>query len=209
MKRAERALLTLAGPDQSASPLTRGHVMATAKSTVTYRDVPGYTGYRVGDDGTVWTCWEQVSNPTGRRGRVFILSNIWHPLALTPNKTTGRIHVRLARRTLLVHRLVLEAFVGPCPEGLECCHEDGDPMNNTVGNLRWGTRESNYADSVRHGTRPLGERHALAKLTDDIVRKARLDHAGGTSLGRLSREHGVSLQSMSAAVRRKTWKHVS
>lgn len=51
-----------------------------------------------------------------------------------------------------VHTAVLEAFVGPAPEGTECCHGDGDPANNELGNLRWGTKSENRFDSVRHGT---------------------------------------------------------
>lgn len=50
------------------------------------------------------------------------------------------------------HTLVLEAFVGPRPEGMMCRHLDGDPLNNRLENLRWGTREENAQDSIRHGT---------------------------------------------------------
>lgn len=52
----------------------------------------------------------------------------------------------------LVHRLVLTTFVGPCPEGSEACHGDGDPTNNRLDNLRWGTHLENEADKKRHGT---------------------------------------------------------
>lgn len=52
-----------------------------------------------------------------------------------------------------VHRIVLEAFVGPCPEGMEGCHNDGNPGNNRVGNLRWDTRSANHFDKMRHGWR--------------------------------------------------------
>lgn len=45
-----------------------------------------------------------------------------------------------------VHHLVLEAHVGPCPEGMEGRHLDGDPGNNAVGNLRWGTHSENLWD---------------------------------------------------------------
>lgn len=38
----------------------------------------------------------------------------------------------------LVHRLVLAAFVGPCPDGMEVRHLDGDPANNSLGNLAYG-----------------------------------------------------------------------
>jgi hypothetical protein len=50
-----------------------------------------------------------------------------------------------------VHTLVLEAFVSPRPEGMCACHIDGDPLNNCVENLRWGTYSENNHDIVRHG----------------------------------------------------------
>lgn len=49
----------------------------------------------------------------------------------------------------LVHHLVLEAFSGPCPEGMEGCHNDGNSLHNAVSNLRWGTPQSNADDRVR------------------------------------------------------------
>ncbi len=49
------------------------------------------------------------------------------------------------------HQLVCEAFNGPRPEGLQCRHLDGDPSNNTPGNLRWGTAKENAADRKAHG----------------------------------------------------------
>jgi hypothetical protein len=54
--------------------------------------------------------------------------------------------------TAYVHRLVLKAFVGPCPEGMEGCHWDGDACNNKLDNLRWATHAENVEDSIRHGT---------------------------------------------------------
>lgn len=50
------------------------------------------------------------------------------------------------------HKVVLEAFVGPCPDGMEACHDDGDPSNNRVENLRWDTHRNNLLDKYRHGT---------------------------------------------------------
>ncbi|MES5383891.1 NUMOD4 motif-containing HNH endonuclease [Mycolicibacterium conceptionense] len=51
-----------------------------------------------------------------------------------------------------VGRLVLAAFVGPCPDGMECCHNDGDAGNNRLENLRWDTHSANVLDCVKHGT---------------------------------------------------------
>lgn len=52
----------------------------------------------------------------------------------------------------LVHRLVLEAFVGPCPEGMEACHNNGDRSDNRLENLRWDTHENNTSERAIHGT---------------------------------------------------------
>lgn len=68
----------------------------------------------------------------------------------------GRLSVVLnregRRRTRLIHQLVLEAFVGPRPNGMEGCHNDGICTNNVWTNLRWDTRAGNAADTKRHGT---------------------------------------------------------
>lgn len=51
-----------------------------------------------------------------------------------------------------VHHLVLEAFVGPRPAGMQGCHRDDDPRNNALDNLRWDTPAGNKSDAVRRGT---------------------------------------------------------
>lgn len=59
-----------------------------------------------------------------------------------------------------LHHLVLEAFDGPCPEGLEARHLDGNAsspaLNDTTGKRRliWGTSSDNKYDEVQHGTHP-------------------------------------------------------
>ena len=55
-------------------------------------------------------------------------------------------------RGMYVHRLVLMAFRGVCPEGMQGCHNDGNPSNNELSNLRWDTAKANQADRARHGT---------------------------------------------------------
>lgn len=55
------------------------------------------------------------------------------------------------RTKAAVHRLVLEAFVGPAPHGHEGCHRNDDPADNRVQNLYWGTRSDNLRDAVRNG----------------------------------------------------------
>lgn len=50
---------------------------------------------------------------------------------------------------MYVHRLVLMAFVGQPMAGQEACHNDGNPDNNYVGNLRWDSSQMNSRDAVR------------------------------------------------------------
>ncbi len=56
------------------------------------------------------------------------------------------------KKQVYVHQLVLGAFVGPCPIGMECRHLDGNPSNNFLSNLRWGTHLENMEDMRRHGS---------------------------------------------------------
>lgn len=53
-----------------------------------------------------------------------------------------------------VHKLVLEAFVGPRPDGHVACHRNDDPTDNRLENLRWDTYSANTQDSVINGCHP-------------------------------------------------------
>jgi hypothetical protein len=115
-----------------------------------YRDIAGFVGYRVGNDGTVWSCLRRVA-----RGQPRQPGPVWFRLSPDPG-TDGHLRVPLFRDgkavRRLVHHLVLEAFVGPCPEGMEGCHfPDWNPANNHLSNLRWDTRQGNWRDRKLHG----------------------------------------------------------
>jgi len=68
----------------------------------------------------------------------------------------GYIRVNLGGQKKLVHRFVLETFVGPCPEGMEARHLDGNPANNRLSNLCWSTHKENVRDQYKHGTAVFG-----------------------------------------------------
>lgn len=117
------------------------------------------------------------------------------------------------RKNSLVHRLVLEAFVGPCPDGMECCHNNGDGSDNRVENLRWDTRKSNHRDSMRHGTDCRGERNGRSKLTQfkvNIIRTILRDSGHVLGCARmLSRLFGVSDTTISDIKKGRIWNPVS
>lgn len=91
-----------------------------------------------------------------------------------------------------MHRLVLEAFVGPRPRRMVARHLDGDQSNNAVGNLAWGTPSENATDRLDHGRTPRGEGNAKAKLTDDQVREIRSLLSQGELPGDVAKRYGVS-----------------
>jgi hypothetical protein len=178
--------------------------MAEANSTVTYKDIPGFPGYRVGDDGSVWSRWR-----SGRGSRPI---HPWREMKQTPHPD-GYWQIRLTSPngivTTQVHRLVLAAFVGPKPDGCEGCHEDGNGFNNSRHNLRWDTPAGNQTDRARHGTIRRGSQIHQAKITDEIVTAIRTDYrAGGISQLKLARKYGISQSNVHFIVTRRTWAHV-
>lgn len=113
-----------------------------SSSRVEWRPVVGYEGvYEVSNDG-------QVKRVAGGQGaRPGIRKQGRHPngymqIALSMNNRTA---------TKKVHRLVAEAFIGPCPEGMELCHNNDDPGDNRVENLRWDTHKANCVDRANNG----------------------------------------------------------
>jgi hypothetical protein len=102
------------------------------------------------------------------------------------------------------HKLVMEAFVGIRPQGMECCHNDGNPQNNHLNNLRWDTPKNNHADKIKHGTTNRGERCGTAKLTLEQVRAIRND----SRLQRIiAAEYGVKDNTISRIKSGKRWAH--
>lgn len=69
----------------------------------------------------------------------------------------------------LVHNLVLEAFVGSRPKGMYACHNNGNPKDNRIENLRWDTPKNNVKDRNGHGTDQYGVKNPSAKYTDEQI----------------------------------------
>lgn len=101
-----------------------------------WRRIPGHPDYSVSDQGDVWS---------GKSGRLIGVNSV---------DSEGYRPVNLDGKCKRIHSLVLLAFVGPRPQGLVTRHLDGNPLNNALSNLKYGTESENLADSRRHGTRP-------------------------------------------------------
>jgi hypothetical protein len=166
------------------------------------RPIARAPGYRICDGGTIYSC----------RLNAGVISNRWHVLKPGKPIRSGYINVvlRVGRKpvTFLVHHLVLEAFKGLRPPGFECCHCDGNRVNNFAENLRWDTRKSNCKDRDKHGRTARGEKIGLAKLKEtDIHEIFRLSEQG-LSQDQIGKIYGVTQGNISPILRRETWAHV-
>lgn len=121
--------------------------------------LPGYESrYQISDHGRLYAIPRTVTYCDGR--------SYQHPgrLIKTQKNPGGALYVGIGNtrdtiRRIRLASLVLLAFVGPRPDGMEVLHWDDNPDNNTLENLRYGTRSENMHDRVRNG------RHSAANKT--------------------------------------------
>lgn len=110
-----------------------------------------------------------------------------------------------------VPRLVCENTHGapPSPE-YEAAHSCGKGHLGCCSprHLSWKTPSENQADKLSHGTHNRGERHNMAKLTDQQVREIRALN-GSLSRAQLAKAYGVSVRNIRFIVERKTWTHIA
>lgn len=186
----------------AAAALVKAQAVDSGSITETWRPVPGFPGYRVSDMGRVQSCHAWRGNPGGE----------WRTIKGTTSGA-GYPAVRLSHngkaRTTAIHRLVLLAFVGVCPDGMEACHNNGDLSDNRLSNLRWDTPIANNADKKRHGTDGKGERNAMAKLTDEQVREIhKLLREGKLKQYEIARRVGISKMAITRIKQGAAWSHV-
>lgn len=111
---------------------------------------------------------------------------------------------RYKRKSLRTHREVLRAFCGDRPD-LFACHIDGNPTNNRLSNLRWGSAKDNEADKIRHGRSLRGSRHHQSKLSE---KQAREILESSEPLGVLADRYGVTKTNVCAIRRGRSWRHL-
>lgn len=169
-----------------------------------WRRVPGWDRYEVSNTGVVRSRDMVVGAKGGanaiRKGRVLAQAKSsagYWVVTLTCGRT---------RQQAAVHRLVALAFRGAPPhDKAHVLHNDGNPLNNSARNLRWGSPADNHADTERHGRRLKGENHPQAKLTEDAVRNIRGSNADA---GDIAAQYGISREHVWAVRQRRCWAHV-
>jgi HNH endonuclease len=172
---------------------------------ITWYFVPGFQdAYAVGSDGSVWSRYVGI----GMHSYIGGMSD-WRKLAPVPDKK-GYLHGYFSfggkKTVFIVHQLVATLFIGPCPSGLQVCHNDGNPANNHLCNLRYDTQTSNQHDRFKHGTHSRGEHNGNAFLTQGLVDLIREEYATGRYTYRqLGGMYGVHHGTIGRIITNKKW----
>jgi hypothetical protein len=169
-----------------------------------WKDVPGYAGlYQVSDQGRV---------------RALVKRNTKFRSILRPSaRPDGYLNVGLygtdgRTKSFLVHRLVLTAFRGEAPAGMQGAHLSGIRSDNRLANLVWATVKENHGHKKLHGTAGVGEKNAAAKLDEATVLAIRREYVprsktrGAMALGK---KYGTSFQNVWSIATGKNWSHLN
>ncbi len=121
-------------------------------------------------------------------------------------------------KTYYIHRLVLEAFVGSCPDGCEASHLDGNPKNNHHENLCWETHAENMQRTYEHGTsskgrtipKLQGENNGSSKFTDEqVLEMHRMYLTGQHTLIEIAHKFGADMSYIADIVNGVVRKHLN
>jgi hypothetical protein len=134
--------------------------MALLKGNEIWKNHPSYNNYAVSNIGRV-------------------KNNLNNNILKKRKNKDGYLHAVLYKGglpyTCKVHRLVLETFVGPCPEGHECNHKEGNKENNELENLEWVTKSQNMKHAFEIGLKnspnkgKFGSQNSNSKLKEGEV----------------------------------------
>ena len=165
-----------------------------------WKPVVGAARYSVSDMG-------RVMGP-GRKGQ--------GPSIITPVLRSEYLRISIGRKNFSIHKMVLEAFLGPAPTGKDrCAHWNGNKSDNRLVNLRWASAKENSDDGLRLGewrgakTFFVGEKHPAAKLSHKHTKEIiELYKSGKFSQAAISKKFGVSQSLISMITLGKIWKNV-
>jgi hypothetical protein len=161
--------------------------------------IPGYLFYQVSNLGNIRRIGSTHKNSAG-----FIPK-------FTPG-SDGRLRVTLYENGLqdkwCVHQLVMLAFKGATPQGMEIRHLDGDYQHNWLTNLEFGTHKQNGQDMSSHGALPRGSTHHQTKLVDEQVIEIRRKAANGIPVNRIAKEYNLGTTTAHNIVKGVTWRHL-
>lgn len=106
------------------------------------------------------------------------------------------------------HVLVASHFIGERPKGMDVCHNNGDPSDPYLNNLRYGSRLDNINDAKMHGTIPLGEDKTNSVLYNKDVKEIKLMLVENIKTEVIATLYGVSVGAIKSIKSGKSWAHI-
>jgi hypothetical protein len=171
-----------------------------------WKPVLGYEGaYSVSNMGRVRSEQRRVKRSDGRPRTIpccilkYRVGDVGYPIV--------SLHKNGKGQTIRVHRVVLEAFVGPCPDGMECLHANNDKLDARLVNVRWGTHAENTGQMRDDGRAQAALGAGTAKKLDWADLHLILsDLAAGQTQQLIADRHGIVRQTVSKIARGEYWR---
>jgi hypothetical protein len=162
--------------------------------------IPGYEGYFAESDGTIWSMRPYKRSKCPR-------TEAYKMTPVAQGRGYRAVSVRKDGKDVLVKvgKLVLLAFVGERPKGMEVCHGKFGKTIDQLDNLRYGTHASNVEDMKTFDEQLRGSALPQAVLTESQIPAIRGRYA---SLRQMARDHGVDRATISDILMGRTWRHV-
>lgn len=171
-----------------------------------WKDIPGYAGYFcVSNLGRIWSYPRLVRS--GKSSQRLVQSSYTRARKVGPYLLVRLTHGTTAsRKVFTIHKLVMLAFCGSRPLGMEICHLDGDSHNNHLNNLAYVTHLANERQKEVHGTRLHGAKHPSSKLTEAQVSEIIHRHNLGEGVGSISRLLNTNTGTVSNIISGRSWR---
>lgn len=169
-----------------------------------YREVPGYPGYLIGDDGSLWSSWGVGRDGSGKRYPRWRRNS---QKSRTKYLTSELVkYPERIRKQFAIHRLVLLAFRGPLPKGMVSRHLNGDSRDNRLVNLAYGTHQDNAKDKAAYGRPQRRATHPRTHLTEEDVQQIRDRAERGETHRAIAKDFGVARCTVTAIVNQRNWR---
>jgi hypothetical protein len=172
-----------------------------------FRDVPKYKGFIAASNmGRIYSYPRLVLKHSEFAGKV--VTQKYEGRLLSQNDRGGYLAVRFGiekkKFTELVSRLVLMAFDREPEKHEFACHNDSNPTNNCIENLRWDTQTGNMKDRIDRGFYKRGEDHHAAIIPVELVDQLQ---SGAISPSKAAKEYGYRYSHMWRIAQGKCWAH--
>jgi hypothetical protein len=183
--------------------------LQTGIANEVWKPVAGYEGlYEVSNQGRVRSVDREILF-TGRWGhhKRKLRGVVLKPLRHTGGYQRIMLWKDGSAHQTYVHKLVLEAFAGFRPLGMQVAHANGNKHDNGLSNLRWATPSENQADRIAHGTAQTGKPRRNTPVGREKALAMRTAYTNGRlTITEVARQFGVPRTTAASIINNKVWR---